>query len=358
MTRTADSLRHPVRSLRQRRDSGNGRAYWFFTSPGLGRPEPTPSAGPDHYGDREPEWIQVDWREHLRSIDLEGARVNYVEMGEGPALVFVHGLSGSWQNWLEQVPHFARDHRVLALDLPGFGASPMPPWEISIPRYGELLDDFCRELNVHSSTLVGNSMGGFISAEASISQPDWVDKLVLVSAAGITHARMRREPAEVAARMAAATAPLALRFQRGSLRRPRLRWGAFRGVFHAPHRMRPELLWEQYNGAIDAPGMVDAVRTLVGYDFTDRLERVTDPTLIVWGRNDRIVPPRDAAGYAKHLRNSRVAVFDRCGHCPQLERPKRFNRLLGDFIRGEGPELARTSDVAHSGRAPEADTVE
>jgi pimeloyl-ACP methyl ester carboxylesterase len=234
----------------------------------------------------------------------------------------------------------------------------MPPWDISIPRYGELLDGFCRELNVHSSILVGNSMGGFIAAEASISQPDWVDKLVLVSAAGITHARMRKEPAEVAARMAAATAPLALRFQKSSLRRPRLRWGAFRGVFHAPHRMRPELLWEQYNGAIDAPGMVDAVRTLVGYDFTDRLEQVDDPTLIVWGRNDRIVPPRDAEGYAKHLHNSRIAVFDRCGHCPQLERPERFNRLLGDFIRGEGPELAQTIDVAKSGDAPEADTVD
>ena len=358
MATTLDKLRHPIQSAREGRDNGDRRAYWFFTSPGLGRPDATRAAGPDAYGNTDPEWMRVDWSKHLHSVDVDGARVNYVEIGEGPALVFVHGLSGCWQNWLEQIPHFSRTHRVLALDLPGFVHSAMPPWEISIPRYGELLDGFCGELNVHSSTLVGNSMGGFIAAEASISQPDWVDKLVLVSAAGITHARMRSEPAEVAARMAAATAPLALRFQKGSLRRPRLRWGAFRGVFHAPHRMRPELLWEQYFGAVGAPGMVDAVRSLVGYDFTDRLERVDDPTLIVWGRNDRIVPPRDAEGYATHLGNSRIAVFDRCGHCPQLERPQRFNRLLGDFLRGEGPELALTIDAPHSGRAPAADTVD
>ena len=92
------------------------------------------------------------------------------------------------------------------------------------PALRRLLDDFCRELERRTaSTLVGNSMGGFIAAEASIAQPDWVERLVLVSAAGITHARMRKEPAEVAARMAAATAPLAFRFQERSLRRPRLR---------------------------------------------------------------------------------------------------------------------------------------
>src|SRR5919109_175916 len=289
LLRQAEALRNGDRRRRR-------QAYWFFA--GLGRrPEPTPPAGPDRYGDPDPEWLGIDWREHLRSVEIDGARVNYVEMGDGPALVLVHGLSGCWQNWLEQIPYFARNHRVIALDLPGFGRSPMPPWEISIPRYGELLDGFCRTLNVHSSTLVGNSMGGFISAEAAIAQPDWVEKLILVSAAGITHARMRKEPAEMAARMAAAAAPLALRFQAGSLSRPRLRRAAFRGVFHAPDLMRPELLWEQYHGAMGAPGFLPAVQALVGYDFTDRLENVEIPTLIVWGRNDRIVPPADAQGY-------------------------------------------------------------
>jgi pimeloyl-ACP methyl ester carboxylesterase len=342
------------------RTGSNGRrrqSLWFFTGPGR-RPDATPAAGPDPYGNPDPEWLKIDWSEHLRSVEIGGATVNYAEMGEGPPLLLIHGLSGSWQNWLEQIPHFARSHRVIAPDLPGFGGSPMAPWELSISNYGRLVDDLSRELGLSGATLVGNSMGGFIAAEASIAQPDWVDRVMLVSAAGITHARMRKEPAEVAARMAAATAPLAFRLQDSSLRRPRLRYAAFSGVFHAPHRMRPELLWEQYHGAIGAPGMVDAVRGLVGYDFTDRLERVDDPTLVVWGRNDRIVPPKDALGYGQHLSHSRVAIFDRTGHCPMLERPVRFNRLLEQFIANDGEELRNAIDVPSDGGPTDADTVD
>jgi pimeloyl-ACP methyl ester carboxylesterase len=337
--------------------SDQRQAYWFFT--GLRRPpDPTPSDGPDRYGDPDPGWLRIDWREHLRTIKLEGANVNYVEMGEGSPVVLVHGLGGCWQNWLENIPHLARDHRVLALDLPGFGDSPMPPWEINIPAYGRLLDAFCTELDVHSAALVGNSMGGFVSAEVAIARPEWVDRLVLVSAAGITHARMRKEPAEMAARMTAAAAPLAMRFQERSLSRPGLRRIAFQGVFYAPHRMRPELLWEQYHGALGAPGFLPAVQTLIGYDFTDRLRRIADPTLIVWGRNDRIVPPADAYGYARHLENSQVVIFDRCGHCPQLERPLRFNRLLDRFLSAPEDELAEAAELQRTGAAPEADTVD
>ena len=132
-------------------------------------PDPTPSLGPDPYGnpDPEPRWLGIDWREHLRTTDVGGTQINYVELGDGPdPLLFVHGLSGSWQNWLEQVPHFADSRRVLALDLPGFGDSPMPSWEITIEAYGDLLHDFCDVTGVESCAVVGNSMGGFIAAEA------------------------------------------------------------------------------------------------------------------------------------------------------------------------------------------------
>ena len=116
-------------------------------------------------------------------------------MGEGPPLLFVHGLSGAWQNLLENIPYFASTHRVIALDLPGFGSSPMPPWQITIPAYGRFLRDFCERLGVGRCSLVGNSMGGFIATEVAITEPERVDDLTLVSAAGITWARARREPA-------------------------------------------------------------------------------------------------------------------------------------------------------------------
>jgi pimeloyl-ACP methyl ester carboxylesterase len=105
-------------------------------------PDPTPAEGPDPYGNPDPEWMRLDWRDHLRRVavapQLDGERpteVNYVDLPpldpkSATTVLFIHGLSGSWQNWLENLPHFARTHRVVALDLPGFGHSPLPPWPI------------------------------------------------------------------------------------------------------------------------------------------------------------------------------------------------------------------------------------
>jgi len=296
-------------------------------------PEATPTDGPDPYGNPDPEWLRIDWRRHRRQIDVVGARANYVEMGEGPPLLLVHGLSGAWQNWLEQIPHFARTHRVIAVDLPGFGASPMPPWEISIASYGRFVHDFCERLGVASCAIVGNSMGGFIATEVAITEPDRIEKLVLVSAAGITWARARREPAAVIGRVGRAAAPLALKFQLSGIRRPGLRHLGFRGVFHDPNGLRREMLWENIVAALQSPGYFDAMTTLVGYDIRHRLEEIEDPTLIVWGRNDRVVPVPAALSYKRRIgENAELHIFDKTGHVPQMERPVRFNRLLEDFL--------------------------
>lgn len=300
----------------------------------MARPKPTRWDGPDPYGnpDPDPAWMSVDWREHLNWIELDGARVNYVDIGEGRPLVYVHGLSGCWQNFLENILPFSDRHRVVALDLPGFGASPMPEWDITMPRYGDMLDEFCLELNLHACTLVGNSMGGFVAAEVAIREPDWVQQLVLISAAGISHARMRSEPASALGRMTVVTTPISMRIGDRMMTRPRLRALAFRGVMYKPERLRPELLLEQYRQSLGAPGFLEAISTLPGYDFLDRLEVIAIPTLIVWGRQDRIVPSKDALGYHERVADSQLVVMDRTGHMPMLERPVRFNATLEEFL--------------------------
>jgi pimeloyl-ACP methyl ester carboxylesterase len=330
---TEDGRAHPVREELRRIASDAS----FAVKLAAGRaelPDPTPSDGPDPYGDPDPEWLRIDWAEHRRQVEVVGSRVNYVEMGEGPPLVLVHGLSGAWQNWLEQIPHFSDSHRVIALDLPGFGASPMPPWEISIPAYGRFLRDFCERLGIDRCALVGNSMGGFITTEVAIAEPERVEKLVLVSAAGITWARARREPAAMIGRVGRAALPLALRFQLSGIRRPGLRRRAFQGVFHDPGSLRREVLWENLAAAMSSPGYYDAMTNLFGYDIRDRLEEIEEPTLVVWGRNDRVVPVPAALSYKKRIGdNAELVIFDRCGHVPQMERPVRFNRLLARFLR-------------------------
>jgi pimeloyl-ACP methyl ester carboxylesterase len=327
---------HPVRE--ELRRIASDTAYAFKLARGrIDLPAATPSDGPDPYGNPDPEWLRIDWREHRRQVDVVGAKVNYVEMGEGPPLLFVHGLSGCWQNWLENIPNFARTHRVVALDLPGFGGSPMPPWEISIPAYGRFLRDFCERLGVGRSSLVGNSMGGFIATEVAITEPDRVDDLVLVSAAGITWARARREPAAMIGRVGRAAAPVLLRFHMQGIKRPRLRRNYFQGVFFDPDGLRREMLWENVVPALQSPGYYDALTTLWGYDIRDRLEDIGVPTLIVWGRNDRVVPVPAAVSYRKRIgKNAELVIFDHCGHVPQIERPARFNRLLEEFVARSG----------------------
>ncbi len=108
----------------------------FVSGADYGNPDPAPA------------WMGVDWRAHTHSVALPGAGVNYVEIGEGEPVLFIHGISGTWQNWLENLPYFGAGRRAIALDLPGFGASPMPEWEIGMASYGQMVHDFCEALGL------------------------------------------------------------------------------------------------------------------------------------------------------------------------------------------------------------------
>lgn len=288
------------------------------------------------YGNPDPEWLKIDWREHLHRVQLPGAEVNYAEIGEGEPILFVHGLAGCWQNWLENLPHFGRNHRAIALDLPGFGESPMSSWPIEMPAYGRLIHDFCEKLGIdRAAALVGNSMGGFVGTEAVIDQPSRFEKLVLVSAAGISFAEAEGRRLEAGVRLFEASFPFMAGPRRLWLNRPRGRHFAFARIFHNPNRIRPELLAEQIDPGLQSPGFADAIRAISGYDTRHRLTEIEIPTLVVWGLNDHVVPVEAAIGYHRLIPESRLELFERTGHVPQMERPHRFNALLDSFVAGE-----------------------
>jgi pimeloyl-ACP methyl ester carboxylesterase len=287
----------------------------------------------DGYGvAQRSEWLDIDWQQHLHSIVVHGARVNYVEIGEGSPVVLIHGLSGCWQNWLENIPHLARRHRVIALDLAGFGESELPQEEISIPGYGRFVDAFLGEIGVERGALIGNSMGGFIAAETAISHPSRVDKLVLVSAAGLMRVGHRREAAlGRAARMFHPAAAAVLARRESLIKRPGLRRRILYGVVRYPHRIEPELIYEVASGA-GKPGFMAALEAIVKYDFRERLTEISVPTLIVWGSKDRIVPVAGAYEYEELIPDSRRVIFEQTGHLAMVERPARFNQLVEEFL--------------------------
>jgi pimeloyl-ACP methyl ester carboxylesterase len=306
------------------------------TTPAVAPTSPTYASAGDYGVRGRSEWLDIDWRRHLRSISLHGSRVNYVELGSGPPLVFVHGLAGCWQNWLENIPHFSRSHRVIAVDLAGFGESELPQEEISIPGYGRFIDSFLGEIDIERAVVVGNSMGGFISAETAISHPDRVEKLVLVDAAGGPTLREwnDRHGASFmrAMRLFQPVVAASLARRESLVRRPGLRKLMLYKVAAHPDRLAPELCYEVANGG-GKPGFFDALKAISDYDFWERTPQIRCPTLIVWGQDDEIVPVADAFEYEALIRNARTVIFDDTGHVPMLERPAAFNRVIDEFLQ-------------------------
>jgi pimeloyl-ACP methyl ester carboxylesterase len=304
-----------------------------------------PGPGHDYGRAGRAEWLDVDWERHQRRLRIDGREVNYVELGEGPALVFVHGLGASWQSWLEQLPDFARDHRVVAMDLPGFGYSEMPPEDISIERYARWCFALLDALGIDECSVVGNSMGGFIAAEMAIRAPERVERLAVVSAAVFWQDYRRAQPLVGLARLADAYVARALtRSTDAMATRPRLRsWALATAGFRYPHLISKELAHELVRSARRTDGFLPALEALADYPLDEELPKIGCPTLIVWGAHDTLVPVKDAKRMQELIPGARREVFERTGHVAMLERPERFNRLLREFLGAEEPAQERAA---------------
>jgi proline-specific peptidase len=293
----------------------------------------------DDYGARgREEWRDIDWHSHQRWVALPGGPVNVIERGEGPPLVFVHGHSGRWANWLANIPHFSRTHRVIAMDLPGFGHSPMPREPITIENYGRMLDALLERLDVTAAPVVGNSMGGFAAAELAIKFPPRVERLVLVSAAGLATKYLglsseffRRRSYIALARAINLYAEIPDARAETLVRRPNLRRKVLEMVVRHPELLSGPLAFELIRGT-GKPAAAAAAAAIMDYDYRDRVSEIACPTLVVWGRNDRVVPVSSADEYHQLIEGSRVDVFEDTGHVAMVERPARFNAALEAFL--------------------------
>jgi pimeloyl-ACP methyl ester carboxylesterase len=291
----------------------------------------------DTYGDGDDAtWRSVDWPALTRSVVVLGRRLNVVDTGgDGPPLLFIHGLGGRWQNWLLNIPAFMDRHRVIAPDLPGFGHSEMPSGRISIQGFARVIDALCGELGVDGPVVVGNSMGGFIGAELALAFPTRVSRLVLVSAAGLSVEHLKRQPILAAGRLMAVGAARSGVKSLPVVTRPRLRRAALQLVVRYPERISVPLATELVAGA-GTDGFVGGLDAVLGYKFRDRLPEIEVPVLVVWGRNDILIPVADAHEYTRLIGpNAHAVIFEDTGHLSMLERPSRFNRLLAGFIAGE-----------------------
>jgi pimeloyl-ACP methyl ester carboxylesterase len=283
-----------------------------------------------------PSWQDIDWRAHQRWVTVRGSPLNVIDMGGGDALIFIHGLGGCWENWLEQLPVFAQAHRVVAFDLPGFGASPLSAEDVSVPSFVRTVLDLMAALGIDRANVVGNSMGGLIAAELAVDAPERVERLALAAPAGIPFVYRPRQLPKVLVLfpLVAGVAGWVGANADSAAHRPRARRLLMRFVADHPDEISAPLAAEQLRG-VGKPGFRLALEALVDYSIRERLREISCPTLIVWGEHDHVLPVRHADVYAREIEHARKVVFAETGHVPQFERPAEFNALLRELLEVE-----------------------
>lgn len=258
-------------------------------------------------------------------------RVRYVRTGSGSPLLLVHGLASSIFTWKELLAPLAREHDVVALDLPGFGGSDQPA-DLSGELYPGVLSALLQRLGLARADVVGHSLGGAASVMLAASRPERVGRLVLLDAAGFNLG---------AAEMpwlvrAASWPPIGGMLQRLPLRRSLVRLG-LRQVFHDDELVN-EARVEEYWWPLARPGAIVSLRSLLASRealagrFPALAARVRAPTLLIWCRQDTWIPLSNAERFLAAIADSRKVVLEDCGHMPQEERPAELLRELRSFL--------------------------
>jgi pimeloyl-ACP methyl ester carboxylesterase len=278
----------------------------------------------------------------IQHVSIHGHDVAYRKVGDGPAILLVHGMAGSASTWRYVAPALAQHATVIAPDLPGHGRSDKGRGDYSLGAFASILRDLLVALGHERVTVVGQSLGGGVAMQFAYQYPERCERLVLVSSGGLgqeVHLLLR------ALSFPGAEYALAL-----GCSAPVRNVGTWVGDVLGRVGLRPqplvEEMWRAYASLGDAETRQAFVRTLRSVvDVTGQCVSATDrlyltsvmPTLLVWGDADRIIPVSHA--YAAHdaMPGSRLEVFEGAGHFPHCEAPERFVQVLIDFMREAPP---------------------
>lgn len=252
-----------------------------------------------------------------------GQHIRYIEAGAGPAIVLVHGLADDSGVWQQQIGPLARHGRVLALDQIGFGRSDKPLLDYRAQTLVDFLDEFMQTVHAAHAVVVGNSLGGWVAALLAVEHPQRVDKLVLIDSAGLNGLPEALGPRVMEALRLSTLDDLRIL---GPL------------TFADPSFYQPEeTLRRAFADRVAARDGYTVSRIMEsierGEDLLDeRLAKIAQPTLIVWGRRDGLIPLRFGERFRSAIRGARLVVLDRCGHEPQVECTPRLESVLEPFL--------------------------
>jgi 2-hydroxymuconate-semialdehyde hydrolase len=266
-----------------------------------------------------------------KTIEVAGVKTNYHEAGSGPPVILVHGSGpgvSAWANWQFAIPYLAEKLHVFAYDQLGFGyTEPAAGQSYGLERWTNHLLNFMQAVGIKRAHLVGNSMGASVALAAAITHPEVVDRLVLMGPMGVRFSLKKGEGLDAV-------------------------WGYMPSVANMrrlidifaynPQRFPTDQLAEMRYEASVRPGAQEAfssmfpeprqkqVDALAAYE--DRLSEIKNQTLLIHGREDRVIPLETSLKLLHLIDNAQLHVFGHCGHWTQLEPRDQFNRLVRDFL--------------------------
>jgi pimeloyl-ACP methyl ester carboxylesterase len=254
-----------------------------------------------------------------KSVSVGGSRIQYLTGGSGQPLVWLHGAEGNL-GWLRIHDDLARNLRVFVPTHPGFANSERPPWLESFVDLARFYLWILQELGLNRVTFAGHFIGGWLAAEIAVMSPLIVERLILIDAAGV---RPRHtEITDIFLHGSEGTRQLSF-FDRKQV----ADYDRLFGRKPTPDDREAQAInreavtrycWKPY---MHDPSLLPLL---------NRLQAI--PTLLVWGREDRIVPVEAGEMYRDAIAGARLEIIEQCGHFPHLEKPANFTRLMEDFI--------------------------
>lgn len=268
-------------------------------------------------------------------ISVAGHQIRFTEKGAGPPLVLLHGMGGSLEWWEYNLDFFSSKYRTIAFDFPGFGFSSKSGIDFSEDAAPNFMVSFLDVFQLSKASLIGNSMGGLFAFLTAANQPDRVDRLVLVDSVGFglkLSLPLRLGTVFPFGELALCvrndlTAKIFLdRLFYDSKKIPLHLIPTVLKIFNLPQTRKVCLQF--LRSGVNLKGLKEKI----WLEVMDKASSLPHKTLIIWGKNDKVAPLDQASTGKSLIKNSQLHVFERCGHLPQVEWHKEFNRLVLDFL--------------------------
>jgi len=264
----------------------------------------------------------------IKSVDIPDFKIVYAEGGTGDTIIMVHGFGGSKDNWLTFAKYFTPNYRVIIPDLPGHGDSSKPQnAKYNHMSQVERLNLFAKELKLTKFHLVGNSMGGNIAGNYAADYPDMVKTLALFDASGV-NAPIK---SEFILLLEKGINPLAIKdaddFDK-----------FLEFVYKKPPQMPSFMRQYLAKQAVEAGPLNKKIGNDIWADtliVESKLNKITAPTLIVWGDSDKLIHISSVPIFENNIKNSKSVIIKECGHMPMMEKPAETASIYQDFLKGK-----------------------